>query len=75
MVGVHLVVQHIHARHAAHGRDEGLHLCRIPTLGKIRHAFNQSFHRFGFLFFAFLSSGFPQLFGSFGARSGSVGRS
>ena len=70
MVGVHLSIQHVHTRHAAHRRHDGINLRGVAPFGKIWHALNQSFHRFGFL------SGRPgQLFGSFGFLSGSVGRS
>src|SRR5258708_20313747 len=70
MVRVHLSIQHVHARHSAHGCDDGIDLRGVSSFGKIWHAFNQSFHLFGFL-----SRRPGQLFGSFGFLSGSVGRS
>ncbi len=70
MVGVHLPIQHVHTWHAAHRCHNRIDFRGVASFGKIRHALNQSFHRFGFL------SGRPgQLFGSFGFLSGSVGRS
>ena len=44
VVGVHFAVQHKHARHAAHGRHNRIHLGGVAPFGKIRHAFNQAFH-------------------------------
>src|SRR6266851_9910646 len=70
MVGVHLAVQYIYARHAAHGSDNGVNLRRVAAFAKIGHALNQSLHGFGFLFWWL-----AQLCGSFGFRSGNVGRS
>ncbi len=70
MVGVHFAIQHIYARHTAHRRDNGIDLRGVAAFAKIGHALNQSFHRFGFL-----SRCPAQLAGSFGFRSGSVGRS
>ncbi len=70
VIRVHLAIQHVHARHAAHCRDNGVDLGGVASFRKIGHALNQSFH-----FFGFLSCLPAQLFGSFGLRSGNVGRS
>ena len=70
VVCVHLPVQNIDTRHTAHRRNKGFHFCGVASFGEIRDAFNQSLHRFGFL-----SCCPGQFAGSFGLRSGSVGRS
>src|ERR1700722_4565762 len=44
VVGVHLEIGEIDAGDAAHCGDNGVNLCGVSSLGKIRHAFNQSSH-------------------------------
>jgi len=70
MIGIHLSIQHIYTRHAAHCGHNRIDFRGIAPFGKIGHALNQSFQSF-WLFVR--PSG--QLFGSFGFLCGRVGRS
>ena len=45
VVGVQLAVEHVDASHCAHRRHQRVHLRCVTPLGKVGHAFNQSFHR------------------------------
>src|SRR5256885_6502591 len=44
VVGIHLAIQDIHARHAAHGGNDGVHFGRVAPFREIWDALNESLH-------------------------------